>query len=220
MTQKTVSEILQYLVKTSQEEGAGGAPLGSEAQAAGSGAAAIGEKNQRQSEQEGLGGANISANTVQIAGNDDVATLRELVKDKLMHAAGADRVAKQEGDPEAKLNFPQDLDAANTRQLEAGGEVQVPPGATERPVTPPGMTVAPGPAQGPTMGMEQVSEASARPTAQDVLSGLFDALSKESSSEDASELVKTAGDMVEAGRWVARGFWDELTRLASETEPD
>jgi len=182
MTDKTVDEMLTLLAKTAE--------AGDEFQTAASGAAAIAAKNRDQAEQEAGGGADLAANTAQKTG-DDVASIRENVKDKLMRAAGLDKKLKQEGDIEAQVNFVQDDDAARGAVIDAGGDPQVPPGATEKPVM---------------------------KTAGSVLSALFDELKKESGDKSDEEVIKIAEDAVSYGRWMARGFMDELAALSGEAD--
>jgi hypothetical protein len=179
----SVKDILA-LIKT-------GAAAGSEAQTQGSGQAAMAHNTGEQAQQQALGGADMSANTAQKMG-EGVADVREALKDKVMRATGSDLKAKEEGDPEAKVNMTQDSDAARTQIIDAGGDPQPPPGAVERPVM---------------------------KTASDYLTAMFDDMKKSASDESASEVVKVAEDAEAWGRWAARGFCDELfTILGSEEQ--
>lgn len=181
---KTVQEMLD-LLKTASD-------AGSESQTAASGAAVMAHTNKEKSQQEALGGADISANTAQQMG-EDVANVREAVKDKVMRAAGKDKKDKEEGDVEAKLNYGQDTDQARGAVIDAGGDPQPPPGATDKPV---------------------------QKTASDVMSNLFDQIKKEAGEENEEEVMKVANDAVSYGRWMARGFFDELMSLSNQGESE
>ena len=71
--------------------------------------------------QEAAAGDSISVNAAQKAGAN-VADIREALKDKISRMAGQQEKAKQEGDPEVKLNLGQDLNTARSAIIDAGGD--------------------------------------------------------------------------------------------------
>jgi len=165
------------------------ANAGSEAQTQASGQAAMSHHTGEKSQQEAVGGADISVNTAQKIGEGS-SDQREALKDKIMRAGGKDKKDKEEGDVEAQTNYVQDVDAARTKTIDAGQDPLPPPGAVMKPVM---------------------------KTASEFLTALHDQLEKNSSEKVASEeVVKIAADAEAWGRWAARGFVSELSDIMSE----
>jgi len=107
---------------------------------------------------------------------------REAVKTRIMSMEGEQARAQADSDPEAELNYGQDLDASGATAVNQG-----PVGAEQK------------------MGADSTQ----------LLADLRELLEKNASEEDV-EMLKMAEDATAMGRWMARGFWDELSCLSSE----